>query len=79
MMKIIFLINCYLTNTQVSKQTIFANNFSASIRLSKTQLHKIDEAIHKKLFGSGAMALKISNEEINDIMEMVKLLGNLAY
>ena len=102
-----------LTNTQVSKlRKAFANNFSASIKLSKTQLHKIwqsrvldcqktglplmknvlkplaksvlitlgltaaawatDAAIHKKMFGSGNTTLIISNEEMNDIMKIVK-------
>ena len=31
-------------------------------------------AIHKKMFGSGAMTLIISNEEINDFMKIVKSL-----
>ena len=34
-----------LTNTQVSKlRKAFANNFSANIKSSKTQLHKIEES-----------------------------------
>ena len=33
-----------------------------------------DAAIHKKSFGSGVTTLIISNEEMNDIMEIVKLL-----
>ena len=37
--------NYLLTNTQVSKvRKIFANNFSANIKLSKTQLHKIGQS-----------------------------------
>ena len=32
------------------------------------------EAIHKKKFGSGVTALKISNEEMNDIMKVVESL-----
>ena len=110
-----------LTNTQVSKlRKAFANNSSANIKLSKTQLHKIgqsggflgrllgpllktglplignvlkplaksvliplglttaasatDAAIHKKMFGSGNTTLIISNEEMNDIMKIVKSL-----
>ena len=31
-----------------------------------------DAAIHKKMFGSGFTTLIISNEEINDIMVIVK-------
>ena len=31
-----------------------------------------DAAIHKKMFGSGATTLIISNEEMNDIMKIVK-------
>ena len=33
-----------------------------------------DAAIHKKMFGSGMTILIISNEEMNDIMELVKSL-----
>ena len=33
-----------------------------------------DAAIHKNMFGSGMTTLIISNEEINDIMKMVKYL-----
>ena len=33
-----------------------------------------DAAIHKKMFGFGTTALRISNEEMNDIMEIVKSL-----
>ena len=109
----------FLTNTQVSRfRKIFANNSSANIKLSKTQLHKIvqsgarlgrllwpllktglplirnvfkplaksvliplrltavasasDAAIHEKIFGSGFTTLIISNEEMNDIMKIVK-------
>ena len=32
----------------------------------------IDAAIHKKMFGSGTTILIISNEEMNDIMKIVK-------
>ena len=31
-----------------------------------------DAAIHKKMFGSGFTTLIISNEEMNDIMKIVK-------
>ena len=33
-----------------------------------------DAAIHKKMFGSGATALKILNEQMNDILKIVKSL-----
>ena len=33
-----------------------------------------DAAIHKKMFGSGATTLIISNEEMNDIMKIIKSL-----
>ena len=33
-----------------------------------------DAAIYKKMFGSGKTALIISNEEMNDIMKIVKSL-----
>ena len=33
-----------------------------------------DAAIHKKMFSSGVTTLIISNEEINDIMKMIKSL-----
>ena len=31
-----------------------------------------DAAVHKKMFGSGNTTLIISNEEINDIMKIIK-------
>ena len=34
----------------------------------------IDGAIHKKMFSSGVTTLIISNEEVNDIMKIVKSL-----
>ena len=41
----IFLYKLLLTNTQVSKlRKAFANNSSANIKLSKTQLHKIGQS-----------------------------------
>ena len=120
-----------LTNTQVSKfPKAFANNSSANIKLSKSQLHKIgqsgellgrlsgpllknglsltrnvlktlaknvliplgltvaasatDATVHKKTFGSGRLrfsdlpscntTLIISNEEMNDIMKIIRSL-----
>ena len=37
-----------------------------------------DAAIHKKLFGSGFATLIISNDEMNDIMKIVKSLEELG-
>ena len=115
-----------LTNTHVSRLCKpSANNFSANMKLSKTQLHKIresgrllgrllglllkpglplmgnvikslaknvliplgltasasatDVAIHKKMFESGTTILVISNEEINDIMKIVKPLEESVF
>ena len=108
-----------LANTQVSRlDKAFANNLSANIKLSKTQLHKIgqsrgflgrvlgqlpktgfplirnvlkplaksvlipsgltaaasatDAAIHKKMLGSGNTTLIVSNQEMNDILKVIK-------
>ena len=36
-------------------------------------------AIHKKMFGSGTTTLMISNEQMNDIMKIVKSLEELLY
>ena len=111
-----------LTNTQVSNlRKAFANNSSADVKLSKTQLSKMiqsggflgrllgpllktrlplisnvikllakrlliplgltpaasaaDAGIHKKILGSGnTTTLIISNDEINDIIKIVKSL-----
>ena len=110
-----------LTDTEVSNLCkSFANNSSADIKLSKTQLSKItqlggflsrslalllktglpliknvikplakifliplgltvaasaaDAGIHKKILGSGNTTLIISNDEINDIIKIVKSL-----
>ena len=67
-----------LINTQVSKlREAFANDSSANIKLSKTQLHKAgqsDAAIDKKMFGSGNTTLIVSNEENNDVMKIIKSL-----
>ena len=108
-----------LTSTRVSKlHKASADNTSANMKLSKTQLHRIgqsriylgrifgpllktgwpliknvlkplaksvliplglilavsatDPAIYKNNFGSGTTTLTISNEEMNDIMKIVK-------
>ena len=44
------------------------------IPLGLTAAWAIDAAIYKKMFGSGETTLIISNEEINDIMRIVKSL-----
>ena len=114
-----------LTNAQVSRFCkAFGNNSSASIKLSKTNLHKVekiggfsvillglvlkiglpligdvlkplaksvliplrltvaasptDSAIHKKMFGLGMTTLIISNEEMDDIMKIIKSLEESA-
>ena len=112
-----FLHKLLLTNAQVSGLLKdFSDYYSANIKLSKTQLYKIersdgflgallgplqmaglplignvleqlsknvliqlgliasatDTPIHKKMFGSGKTVLIISNEEMNDLMKIVK-------
>ena len=47
---------------------------SISIPLGLTAAAATDTAVHKKLFGSGTTTLIISNEEMNDIMKIVKSL-----
>ena len=120
----IFAHRLLLTNIQVLRLCkLFANNSSANIKLSRTQLHKIgqsegflgrilgllletglplignvlkllarsvlillgltaaaaaaaaiDTAIHKERFGSGTTTLIISNEEMNNMMKIIKYL-----
>ena len=48
-----------------------AKSFLISLGLTAA-VSAIDAAIHKKMFGSGKTILIISNEEINDIMKIVK-------
>ena len=48
---------------------------SVLIRLKLTTVASAtDAAIHKNMFGSGTTTLIISNEEMNDIMKMIKSL-----
>ena len=48
---------------------------SISIPLGLTAAASVtNAAIHKKMFGSGMTTLIISNEELNDIMKIVKSL-----
>ena len=65
-----------LTNTQVSRlRKYFANNSSANIKLSKTQFHKVGKSgAFFGLFGSGTTTLMTSNNEMNDIMKIIKFL-----
>ena len=51
------------------------------IPLGLTAASATDAAIHKKMLGSGFTKLKISNEEMNDIMKIFMLnpLKNLVY
>ena len=51
------------------------HSLSVLIPLGKTAAASAkDAAIHKKLFESGNMTLIISNEEMNDIMKIIKSL-----
>ena len=81
MMKIIFHIK--FSKTQLSKIVKSGGSIgslrepllSVSIQLGLTvTVSATDEAIHKKMFGSGFTALIISNEEMNDIMKIFKFL-----
>ena len=47
---------------------------SVLIPLGLAAASAIDAAIHKKMFESGMRTLIISNEEINDIIKIVKSL-----
>ena len=44
-----------------------------------TTASETDEAINKKLFGSGNTTLIISSEEMNDIMKIIKSLKDFVY
>ena len=39
-----------------------------------TAVSATDQANHKKIFGSGNMTLRISNEDMNDIMKIIESL-----
>ena len=39
----------------------------------------IDEVIHKKMFGSGNTTLIASNEEMHDIMKIIKSLNQVSW
>ena len=108
-----------LTDRQVANlRKAFANHTSTDIKLSKTQLTKMqkggflrllapllksglpllksvikplgmlglttavsatDAAINEKILGSGTTTLMISNDEMNEILEIVKFLNILEY
>ena len=50
-----------------------AKSVLTSLRLTEAEL-ATDGVIHRKMFGSGNAPLIISNEEMNDIMKIVKSL-----
>ena len=52
---------------------------SVLITLGLTTASEADEAINKKLFGSGNTTLIISSEEMNDIMKIIKSLKDFVY
>ena len=75
------------TNKQVANlRKSFANHSSTDIELSKTQLSKMIQSgrflgrllgMHKKILGSGnTTTLIISNDEIKDIIKIVKSLDD---
>ena len=47
---------------------------SVLIPLGLAAASATDAAIHKKMFGSGMRTLIISNEELNDIIKIIKSL-----
>ena len=53
--------------------TSLANSFLLTLRLS-VGMSAADAAIEKKIYGSGTTALIISNEEMENIMKIVKSL-----
>ena len=52
---------------------------SVLIPLGSIAASATDAAIHKKMFGSGVTTLIISNEEMNDVMNVVKSLESFIY
>ena len=49
------------------------------IPLGLTAAAATDAAIHKKMFGSSMTTLIISNEEMNDVMKIIKSMKSLVY
>ena len=71
--------NLLLTNRQIlSLRKAFNNHTSADIKFSKAQLTKMqstDAVINKKILGSGNhITLVISNDDMQDLLKIVKLL-----
>ena len=63
------------TGLPLIKNVIKQSAKSALIPLGLTAAASAaDPGIHKKIFGSGTTTLKISNEEMNDIMKVVQAL-----
>ena len=55
-----------------------AKSVLLSLGLAAASAAATDAAIHEKIFGSGVTTVIISNEEINDIMKIVKSLEESA-
>ena len=55
-----------------------AKSVLLSLGLAAAAAAATDAAIHEKIFGSGVTTVIISNEEINDIMKIVKSLEESA-
>ena len=51
-----------------------AKSVLIALGLTAAAVAATDAAIHKKMFGSGTTSLIISNEELNDIMKIIKSL-----
>ena len=62
------------TGLPLIKNVLKSLTKSVLIPLRLTAAAATDAAIHKEIFGSGMTTLIISNEEINDIMKIVKFL-----
>ena len=60
-------------NSAIKLKTILASNVLMTSGLTAAML-ATDSAIQKKIYGSGKTALIISNEEMNDIIKIVKYL-----
>ena len=51
-----------------------AKSVLIALGLTAAAVAATDAAIHKKMFGCGTTSLIISNEELNDIMKIIKSL-----
>ena len=56
--------------------SLIGNDFKALVK--NVLIPATDKASHKKMFGSGFIALIISNEEMNDVLKIVKSLEELG-